>query len=1329
MPPSMMKPKVLPPAARDVTSATPNSDQSLRSFSALDKTDARYVREHNETTLTTTQGKVVIDDLDVPEDVKQLLFDLDFDYSGEVSKEELKDMCTHLTQLHAELGAGSSNAKITELLELITRQVNRKKNNASFMEYSHLPEKLQKCFKVWDIDKDGRVDAHELMAAADAWQKLQKESAFMKKLLLAACIVVVLMFAGMFVMGMVTAEMAKEFKAGGSGVNPKMTSKSGDTIQVASSDTQTDESGVLLTRAVLANSTSGRNLLGAGAATVATQAAKTKQRLVSTLPDSFFDALNEVKVYSEKGHTLSLKIQGYARTPLKNSRCGNVLKMYTSVDGAIVLDSSDMSFEDKLHDLFKNAGFEVAVGGAAGRRLANSASVDGFFDHVSKMESEGSWKCGDIPLPQMPAYHIKKFDSYTPCIEPKPESVTQLFSSCDSVYGGKIVDAAKLPAEHATATLSRLDKVQDTVINGKIQDPTADKLYRKTSEFSIVSPAYTVQRTSYAMHPAQDIIQVTDLNQKKSVTFQQMHSGSTDSAVRNFCRSQGVVDPVLKEKEGVKDPSHDTSVHFEYVGLESEGAKTYRRFRLIPSKDFSAWMGSEGVGKTPNTVYHYWDDADSDSFTPFRLVTPGGDVVVYTEVSQIATDEEAEVFLKNTVNSTKFGIFAKPYKLECDETEKGPSSADFGTVPEMNGGELSPDDINFYARYLFDASRDAELLDGSDTGDAASLSQAVRNGEDKELLLSPVYTYLGTITKKSRNFGFVQHALLAHGKLSMASVCSTPCAAERNAVQVHMTENANGAMCSALSLKPLVECLESLDSQIFVYCMQSIFWSNYQTTCVVVPEKKTPQNRRLQAGQAEMHQLPDGTHSLDLGSLDQQTKMHLSGGISASQQDASLGDLNGYVLLYNASNMEKPTGNALLSSWESETSADSSTRSLVSRRLIGAKDCRVPGVSGFCIQFTFPKPGNARCLKACSSNTLMPVPPARCESEIVNSCSLSLKVKVVPPYWATGPGSGGTPASTSTSIITTSKVCANQEWANCNCRGKVYYGRKFRSSRPPGYGQTTDLAALKSKGLRFYMWLRVSGSIQCDYRTFMGPDTRGGRRLDGGEEGDGDGGGGGGDQDPMREWTNYCICEYDETITTVTPAVGPSNSYGGTWTISVELGGSIAILEKMFGIFSPPSPLYGNALMSGGIIFSNKASCPDIPFYLEGWASIGFAAGVDIWIKKLDLFMLSLKVGAKTVSATAKGWRTRTDRRRCFCFGSRRREDWRSHFKAATCDVEVYARIDAQVSVIKGWLLLQYFINDKLMKINLGVQAHVDIWPLSFCKDIWQKDVYHAKIR
>ena len=139
----------------------------LRSFQQLDVTDVRSERKHNNTQLNTTQGSVVIDDLDIPEDIKGLLFDMDFDTSGEVSTEELKNMCTCLTKLHDELGENANMARVCELLDLVVRQVGRKKANASFMEYGHLPENIQKCFRIWDPDEIPKVDLGELVLVFD----------------------------------------------------------------------------------------------------------------------------------------------------------------------------------------------------------------------------------------------------------------------------------------------------------------------------------------------------------------------------------------------------------------------------------------------------------------------------------------------------------------------------------------------------------------------------------------------------------------------------------------------------------------------------------------------------------------------------------------------------------------------------------------------------------------------------------------------------------------------------------------------------------------------------------------------------------------------------------------------------------------------------------------------------------------------------------------------------------------------------------------------------------------------------------------------------------
>jgi len=820
-----------PPKPKVLLVANVDTSGLKKSFTALGKDDSRSSRTRNETKLNTTQGEVVVDDLDVPEDVKELLFDLDFDSTGNVSHQDLKDICAVLSQIHDELGEGSSNAHVIYLMELVVQQVCRKKTNASFMEYAHLPEKLQKCFRVWDIDGDGHVDAAELMAAADAWQRLKKESALMKKLLFAACFVMALMFVGMFVMGMVTAELAKEFKAGGAGVNPKMMSKAGDTIQVASSDTQIDANGMLMTRAAVVNNTqNGRHLSGSGTGSVATQTAKTKTRIVSTLPDSFWNALDELTIHSNKGHTLSLKIQGHARIPLRNSRCGNVLKLYTSVDGAIVFDSDDMSFEDKLDTLFKNAGFEVAVGGAAGRRLASSAGVDGFFDHISKMESEGSWKCGDIPLPRMPATSIQKFDTYVACKYANPSSAKAQKTACDSAYGGYVLGTVNIPAEHLSATLSRVDKVQAELGNSKTGHQGT--LYSKASEAIYKSPSYKIQRSSTRGNLAQDFIRVTGLTEKKSISFQQMLTGGDASAIRNFCKEDSKGNPVLLENKAVKDDSTDTSIHFEYVGLEGEGDHVYRRWRMMPAKDFNAMMDTEAMGKLPNSAFHYWDRADDDLFTPYRVVTPSGDIMVYTEVSQTATDGEVEAFLKKTVNATKFGNFAKPYKFECDDTEKGSQSDEFVHVPEIQSGDLEISAVQFWTRWIFDTFRTADLEIGADSADVASMIRAQYDGKDISAFLKPAFTFLATMEPTSPYYAFAKYALRSQEKLSMADVCSKPCAAERKAVQDHINEKGAHEMCSAPYLPNLVDCFQGLDQEVAVYCGQSRFWQNYEKDCV-----------------------------------------------------------------------------------------------------------------------------------------------------------------------------------------------------------------------------------------------------------------------------------------------------------------------------------------------------------------------------------------------------------------------------------------------------------------------------------------------------------------
>jgi hypothetical protein len=836
--------------------------------------------------------------------------------------------------LKGNLNSGNKE-DLRNSMELIIRLVEAKKENSAEMEYRHLPENIQKVFRGWDADGSGRVDASELNAAAQAWDKLQKESTLMKRLLFATVVVIILMFAGMFAMGMITAELAKEFKSGGSSGDPTMVSKDGTTIQVASTDSSVDDSGMMKSRRT---STSGRRL-GDGSDAVATTTAKVKKLLHSSLPNSYFEALDEITVHSEKGHTLGLKIFGFARVPALNSRCGNLLKMFTAVDGHLSLDSYDLSFSGHLETLFKNAGFEVAVGGASGRRLKGASNVDGFFNHVKKMKAEGSWKCGSVPLPKMTEYTVQKFTSYRPCSAPVGEGNVKVEKdSCESNYGGVIAGVEKIPEAHHHATLSNLDRVRKSL--GQLKD-TSKVLYLKTNDVVMRSPSYQVQRTSFANAPLQEWINVVDKTSRKSVSFQQVTADEDEPVSRNYCKESDQDEPIVKEDNAIK--KGDVKMHFEFVGLDgADSGVVYRHFRMMPAKDFLLMMGAEEATKKASTTFEYWDNAAD--LQPYRLTTPDGTVVVYDSVQDGTTDADVEKFLKGTVNATKFDVQAvKPYKFACDEAESGPGNLDYGKVPQIISGDtdVGPADLDFYVRLLYDAaSSGSESADGVHEEDARAVTVAEEGGGgDKEALMSPAWARLNLIPKGDTYYGFAQYALRSKELFAMPDVCAASCNADVTTVKEYVKANGEEQLCGAPGLTPLRECLLGLSTSLKALCGQSPFFTRLEVNCTT--------SRRLQASEAEVHTMSDGTKSMDLSTLDSEARAHLQGALAEVYHDSHLGDLQGAHLLFNKSKSDNTASDVVVS-----------RKGAASRRLM-ITSCTSYTGGGVCIGIALPKPGQS----------------------------------------------------------------------------------------------------------------------------------------------------------------------------------------------------------------------------------------------------------------------------------------------------------------------------------------------------------------------------------
>jgi len=152
---------------------------------------AKYIAPEPQLTPSKTiidAGNVDVDALDIPDWLRKGLKKLDVDGDG-LEKSELYDV---LTRVAAEKEAVSKNT--------------------GEIHYEHMPAKVKEVFAMWDHDQSGSVSHGELLSAAKAQQKLQKENRVVKRLLFASVIVIILLAVLNFVMSLAAVEAGKDFK-------------------------------------------------------------------------------------------------------------------------------------------------------------------------------------------------------------------------------------------------------------------------------------------------------------------------------------------------------------------------------------------------------------------------------------------------------------------------------------------------------------------------------------------------------------------------------------------------------------------------------------------------------------------------------------------------------------------------------------------------------------------------------------------------------------------------------------------------------------------------------------------------------------------------------------------------------------------------------------------------------------------------------------------------------------------------------------------------------------------------------------------------------------
>lgn len=768
--------------------------------------------------LRTKDGeRLSIGKMAIPESLKDVIRELDLDGTGEVNEQNLRDSLMVMKLLKEGLdtdGSGGVNtAEMEAGVELLTRLAKQRAMNSSELDYKHMPECIQGVMREWDADGSGKVSVGELAAAAQAFKKIQQEGRLMKKIILGLSIVILILMVGMFVLSLAAAEMAKEsFVEGG-----KSTDKNGNVVATRSSDFEVCPDGTMASWGKCPVAGTGRRLEASVGDMLKTVSTKQKQPLTSSLADSFFMALNEVSVFSDKGHTLRLTIHGFARVPVPNSRCGNVVHLYTAWNGRLTLDSMDLSFDKETEAAFLNAGFTLLTGGVSGRRLADEHGIDGFFSAVQGVLAAG-WTCKDVPLPSLPPTYSQRFTIFKPC---GVEGLTgDIMDQCDSRYGGTVPGASTVSGELQRAAMTKTQRIRATL---SVNAPITATIFVPVEVEIMKSGGYELQISKFSNHPGQVKVDLFDRKAKQDAQFQIIEGRVGDG--RFFCNTSGSASSAQKLEEAAAEKNVRMNLHFEYLDMVEEQGKLFRHFRMMPSEAFVGWMGAKNASQRPKEDYYeYWDDADT--MTPFRIMNPDGTLIVFKDTTAGATDDIIRARL------AQLGSAAWTSLLDCNSTEQMAGddahspSLDM-KVPRMLNPtmDLPLGDMQFYARLYADNKVEESVMDDGNRTEKRKVGMAT-------LRTIASSTNAGPLTS------FAKYAFKVINPVAMPDLCRDSCKAEMAALEAELTANPLTDVCNARATAAAIKCIADDASVRNILCMQNNFMQNINNNCIPAAERR-----------------------------------------------------------------------------------------------------------------------------------------------------------------------------------------------------------------------------------------------------------------------------------------------------------------------------------------------------------------------------------------------------------------------------------------------------------------------------------------------------------
>eukprot|EP00798_Chlamydomonas_sp_ICE-L_P025980 gene25980-11666_t len=278
----------------------------------------------------------------------------------------------------------------------------------------NVESRIMKVLDQFDVDGNGTLDIQEVTALVEHLLSEQETSKFLKWFAIALIVFTVVLLAAMTGLIYAIVYAMKDTEV----TNNILVTKSGETIQVGSTDFRVDINGLMQPR--YADSNIGQEIdpSSSGALRVSAYAG-VAQGLHSEMKVEDLMELNYLYLTSSSRHELALKVNGVARAPFPQSLYGSVLFIYTAA-GTINLDGELITFEQGMTSMFTDAstsdgrrllqdtitgmtsmftdaGFTVAST-SDGRRLLQDTIAGGRYNRPVEI----------LPLPAVPNSELSK---------------------------------------------------------------------------------------------------------------------------------------------------------------------------------------------------------------------------------------------------------------------------------------------------------------------------------------------------------------------------------------------------------------------------------------------------------------------------------------------------------------------------------------------------------------------------------------------------------------------------------------------------------------------------------------------------------------------------------------------------------------------------------------------------------------------------------------------------------------------------------------------------------------------------------------------------------